>query len=901
MLRSVPILTLLLHEFRCIKCSWCTFNEGGGSFACSAKQVAVSHASANHSSKVVGRERASVLAERALEPGPCNLSYFWKDPRALFDKQRALGLLVEAGFGTLELLKPSLTTFSITLAYKPSLDHSLKRFLSVSLTDFIHRVSYFAPTTSLHTLALFMDHFTHHSQNLDSPTGTEQGSSVRNESSLVGNVPILPEVRSIKIVDSKEKVACIFLPPPVSNDAQDIKKYTEYLSALAFCIPLTFFAPDIPNFKKKYQIPDSVRIRAPVQEERACYYRPGEVCFYEDAFEHGLRFPMDDHVRELLVTMDLAPTQSHEISVEEFITLFQHKDSGGKNKGVFNCPSRLGFSKIIFGLPDSVSNWKKRFFFISGVDWEHNSRYPSVNDLKCWVSKPDSTNKSFFSFLALHISSRANKGGLTSPFIISFAVNEKKSDLVKSGWINDAKDLFLNHYADILVPMMLWRYGLGPRPTNTDTSIFIMEDLPNLDVLLPSERNDPGLKATKVSQKGSSVQGLEWLATTGEVGAGSGLAQDGDQEWARADSPEDRLVFKVNTNKTTKKRSVLAIGLTPSKRSKGAEGGRKVALPPLESSKSAELTLVKTGVGELLTSTSTPGLKDARTWRAEVADNSGQSLVAHSPIAVAVGIEQAVVGDEEDVVITGSRAAPEQNSSQGVKGHAPELGQQDGSAFFVKGFTLPPLSQKVLEQARERGKSLLARSFSLHMSQKELTKTQNELYTIRSDLERAENDKKVMLEQLKNALIETEGLKGKVDNFNTIFAHLERDLQATRSTLKIAKRSAELELKRREDAEGAQRSSQALFFDLEKELREMKESLPAVRCKELAMQQPEELDELEAPSEINVTPELEAKIAEKRSDALAVLHLIRAEEPDVLTKWETSESSPSQAGDGAEE
>ena len=39
-------------------------------------------------------------------------------------------------------------------------------------------------------------------------------------------------------------------------------------------------------------------------------------------------------------------------------------------------------------------------------------------------------------------------------------------------------------------------------------------------------------------------------------------------------------------------------------------------------------------------------------------------------------------------------------------------------------------------------------------------------------------------------------------------------------------------------------------------------------------------------------PELEAKIAEKRSDALVILQLIRAEEPDVLAKWETGLPSP---------
>ena len=85
---------------------------------------------------------------------------------------------------------------------------------------------------------------------------------------------------------------------------------------------------------------------------------------------------MDDHVRELLVTMDLTPTQislnmwlyligvvlifraisdgNHDIMIEEFISLFQPKDGGGKAKGVLSCLSRLGARKIIQGLPNNI-------------------------------------------------------------------------------------------------------------------------------------------------------------------------------------------------------------------------------------------------------------------------------------------------------------------------------------------------------------------------------------------------------------------------------------------------------------------------------------------------------------------------------------------------------------------
>lgn len=73
--------------------------------------------------------------------------------------------------------------------------------------------------------------------------------------------------------------------------------------------------------------------------------------------------------------------------------------------------------------------------------------------------------------------------------------------LVKLDWIEDIKDFFLKHYVDIMALAMLWRYGLGHRPANIGDNILTVGDLPPLDVLLTSERNDVGLKASKAAQK----------------------------------------------------------------------------------------------------------------------------------------------------------------------------------------------------------------------------------------------------------------------------------------------------------------------------------------------------------------------------------------------------------------
>ena len=168
-----------------------------------------------------------------------------------------------------------------------------------------------------------------------------------------------------------------------------------------------------------------------------------------------------------------------------------------------------------------------------------------------------------------------------------------------------------------------------------------------------------------------------------------------------------------------------------------------------------------------------------------------------------------------------------------------------------------------------------------------------------------------------------------------------RDLSATGVTLEAAQRAAKLERKGKEDAEARLRDLQVQLStkeakasvshqhheatkiqlsDLENELKELKDSIPTIeahavedfcgcegpfmrildsfvtgfyKCKELALQRLDDLENLEVPLKIEVTLELEAKITEKRPDALAILQLIKAEEPDVLAKWETRLLSPS--------
>ena len=61
--------------------------------------------------------------------------------------------------------------------------------------------------------------------------------------------------------------------------------------------------------RDRFQFPDSVKIRIPSDEDRACHFYADEVCFYEADFTSGLRLLVHPFIRELFVYLHLAPAQ----------------------------------------------------------------------------------------------------------------------------------------------------------------------------------------------------------------------------------------------------------------------------------------------------------------------------------------------------------------------------------------------------------------------------------------------------------------------------------------------------------------------------------------------------------------------------------------------------------------
>ena len=68
-------------------------------------------------------------------------------------------------------------------------------------------------------------------------------------------------------------------------------------------------ADTLGRFKDRFQFSEQVRVCLLDEEDRACHFFPGEVCFYESAFVHGLRFLVHPFLMELLDHFGIAPRQ----------------------------------------------------------------------------------------------------------------------------------------------------------------------------------------------------------------------------------------------------------------------------------------------------------------------------------------------------------------------------------------------------------------------------------------------------------------------------------------------------------------------------------------------------------------------------------------------------------------
>ena len=65
----------------------------------------------------------------------------------------------------------------------------------------------------------------------------------------------------------------------------------------------------LSRFNDRFQFPKRVRVCLPHKKERAYHFSLREMCFYEAAFQCGLRFPVQPFIMKLLSHFNIAPKQ----------------------------------------------------------------------------------------------------------------------------------------------------------------------------------------------------------------------------------------------------------------------------------------------------------------------------------------------------------------------------------------------------------------------------------------------------------------------------------------------------------------------------------------------------------------------------------------------------------------
>ena len=121
---------------------------------------------------------------------------------------------------------------------------------------------------------------------------------------------------------------------------------------------------------------------------------PGMVCFFEVAFDNGLRFPLHPFMKGVLQHFNICPSQLAPNgwgilvgllasfrdrglgipSLALLLYLFHPKET---TEGFLYFSRRSGAPLVISYFPSSHRSWKGRYFFVSGFNWEYN---PSDRD-----------------------------------------------------------------------------------------------------------------------------------------------------------------------------------------------------------------------------------------------------------------------------------------------------------------------------------------------------------------------------------------------------------------------------------------------------------------------------------------------------------------------------------------
>ena len=142
-------------------------------------------------------------------------------------------------------------------------------------------------------------------------------------------------------------------------------------------------------FARRYRPPFSVQVWYPNILTSYVVQVPKMVCFFEVAFDNGLRFPLHPFIKRVLQHFNVCPSKLSPNfwgiligllvffrnkgfgvpSIALFLDLLSVKEAA---EGFLYLSKHTSAPLIILDLPSSHRLWKERYFFVSGRSWEYN-------------------------------------------------------------------------------------------------------------------------------------------------------------------------------------------------------------------------------------------------------------------------------------------------------------------------------------------------------------------------------------------------------------------------------------------------------------------------------------------------------------------------------------------------
>ena len=143
------------------------------------------------------------------------------------------------------------------------------------------------------------------------------------------------------------------------------------------------------TFSKRYRPPFGVRVWFPDVLTFYVVSVPRMVCFFEVAFDNGLRFPLHPFIKGVLQHFNVCPSQLAPNGwgiLVGLLAFFRDRGLGVPNvalllylfspketaEGFLYFSRRSGAPLVISHLPSSHRSWKGHYFFVKGSNWEYD-------------------------------------------------------------------------------------------------------------------------------------------------------------------------------------------------------------------------------------------------------------------------------------------------------------------------------------------------------------------------------------------------------------------------------------------------------------------------------------------------------------------------------------------------